>query len=307
MTQNGTTARAARPIVFGEVLFDCFENGQQVLGGAPFNVAWNLQGLGESPLFLSATGDDERGRSVVETMKHWNLDTNGVQVVDDRPTGTVQVTVKNGQPSYEIVEDQAYDAINEARLLDDCYRAEQNVRDILYCGTLALRGSSNRDSVQQLLDRWTGPRFVDLNLRPPHFDHEWLPGLLKNATWVKLNDEELATLTDRSIHDSASIAQAVAIMCDRYGQANYLVTCGSRGAHALMGDESFFQPAVKPNQLIDTVGAGDAFAAATIAGLLNQVSMDLVLAAAARLASRVCAFKGATTTDRAVYQNVFSS
>lgn len=307
MTSNESTVTVTRPIVLGEVLFDCFENRQRVLGGAPFNVAWNLQGLGESPLFLSAIGDDNLGQSVLQTMKNWDMDSTGLQVVSDRPTGTVQVSVDNGQPSYQIVEHQAYDFIDQARLLKDARLADQPTESMLYYGTLALRGAANRQSIQALIAQWTGPRFVDLNLRPPHFDPAWLPALLDNATWVKLNDEELAELTGKTIQDPDSIVQAVAIMRSRYGQANYLVTCGSRGAHALMGDNRFFQPAVAPDQLMDTVGAGDAFTAATMAGLINDIPIDRTLAAASRLASRVCTLKGATTMDRTLYHGLFTA
>ncbi|MBA1332725.1 carbohydrate kinase, partial [Candidatus Endoriftia persephone str. Guaymas] len=51
----------SHPIIFGEVLFDCFEDGSRVLGGAPFNVAWHLQALGAAPLFISRVGDDSLG------------------------------------------------------------------------------------------------------------------------------------------------------------------------------------------------------------------------------------------------------
>jgi hypothetical protein len=53
-----------RPVIFGEVLYDCFPDGEAVLGGAPFNVAWHLQGLGLSPLFISRVGDDPLGHRV---------------------------------------------------------------------------------------------------------------------------------------------------------------------------------------------------------------------------------------------------
>ncbi|MEM7234470.1 MAG: hypothetical protein AAF517_19985, partial [Planctomycetota bacterium] len=46
-----------RPVVFGEVLFDRFPDGRSILGGACFNVAWNLRGLGLDPLFVSREND----------------------------------------------------------------------------------------------------------------------------------------------------------------------------------------------------------------------------------------------------------
>ena len=48
-------------LVFGEALFDCFPGGEQVLGGAPFNVAWHLQALGDQPIFISRIGNDRLG------------------------------------------------------------------------------------------------------------------------------------------------------------------------------------------------------------------------------------------------------
>ena len=59
------------PAIFGEVLFDCFEDGSRVLGGAPFNVAWHLQAFGCKPLLISRVGDDPMGKLIRETMLQW--------------------------------------------------------------------------------------------------------------------------------------------------------------------------------------------------------------------------------------------
>src|SRR5690606_31337572 len=104
----------ARPVIFGEVLFDVFPDGTAVLGGAAFNVAWNLRGLGLDPLFVSRVGDDERGRGVLGAMERFGMDTSAVEVDPIRPTGVVTVAFRDGEPSYEIIADQAYDRI-EAR------------------------------------------------------------------------------------------------------------------------------------------------------------------------------------------------
>src|SRR6056297_3660835 len=97
------------PVIFGEVLFDCFPDGRKVLGGAPFNVAWNLRGLGFTPFFVSAVGDDDLGRQVRRSMDRWGMAPGGVTMLSDYPTGQVAVTLSDGQPSYEIKTDQAYD------------------------------------------------------------------------------------------------------------------------------------------------------------------------------------------------------
>ena len=83
----------ATPLVFGEVLFDHFPDGSRVLGGAPFNVAWHLQGFGLDPLVVTAVGADRTGREAVETMAAWGMSTEGVQVDRTHPTGRVTAAV----------------------------------------------------------------------------------------------------------------------------------------------------------------------------------------------------------------------
>ena len=99
------------PVLFGEVLFDRFPSGDVVLGGAPFNVAWHLQAFGLAPLFLSRVGDDDLGREVLSAMRSWGMETFGVQVDSEHPTGAVEVRIADDEPSYEILPEQAYDYI----------------------------------------------------------------------------------------------------------------------------------------------------------------------------------------------------
>ena len=62
------------PVIFGEVLFDSFpEEGNMVLGGAPFNVAWNLQAMGQLPYLVSRVGDDALGDRIVGAMDDWDM------------------------------------------------------------------------------------------------------------------------------------------------------------------------------------------------------------------------------------------
>lgn len=68
------------PVIIGEVLFDVFPQGESVLGGAPFNVAWHLQGLGLKPMMISAVGDDHHGEQVIQKMEHWGMDVQGMQL-----------------------------------------------------------------------------------------------------------------------------------------------------------------------------------------------------------------------------------
>ena len=100
-----------QPVVFGEVLFDCFEDGSRVLGGAPFNVAWHLQAFGFSPLLISRVGDDPMGQQIRDTMQRWGMSVAGLQQDSAHPTGEVRISLSDGQPSFNILPDRAYDHI----------------------------------------------------------------------------------------------------------------------------------------------------------------------------------------------------
>ena len=92
-----------RLCIFGEVLYDHFPDGQRVLGGAPFNVAWHLQAFGEAPLLLSRVGADPEGESVRRAMRDWGMDDAGLGTDPERPTGRVSVVFEGGEPRYDIV------------------------------------------------------------------------------------------------------------------------------------------------------------------------------------------------------------
>ncbi|MDK2873302.1 MAG: fructokinase [Desulfomicrobiaceae bacterium] len=145
-----------RPILFGEALFDCFPDGKRILGGAPFNVAWHLTGLGNAPLFITRVGSDAPGMEVRRAMEDWGMDTRGVQVDPTLPTGSVRITFVHGEPQYDILAHQAYDAIDDP-LLPDTLRPA-----FLYHGSLAVRGAgqtSSRATLQTLVQKLRAPSF----------------------------------------------------------------------------------------------------------------------------------------------------
>ncbi|MEZ6088128.1 MAG: carbohydrate kinase [Pirellulaceae bacterium] len=282
----------------GEVLFDVFPDGKSVLGGAPFNVAWNLQGFGLRPEFVSAVGSDDAGDRIRGRMEAWGMSTRGLQV-NDHPTGEVQVQLDNGQPTFDIVAERAYDFLQSP---DFSVSADDFA--VFYYGTLAFRNETSRRAIQKMIAESNVPRFVDINIRQPWFDPAWLDELLQNAAWVKLSDDELSKLTGETCDNRDQIVEATGNMRSRFGGDNYLVTCGSDGAYAITQSDTLFADAPEPKELRDTVGAGDAFAAATMFGLLQGWDLLDTIKNATRYASRICEISGATCEDRSLYQSV---
>jgi fructokinase len=279
----------AEVAVFGEVLFDQFPDGSRILGGAPFNVAWNLQAFGRSPRFVSRVGDDDEGRSILDAMRAWGMGTDDMQQDPVLPTGRVSVTLQDGQPAYDIVNPCAYDAIGPY--------AGPSV-DLLYHGSLALRDTTSRAALEGLYSAGAPTVFLDVNLRSPWWDRATLDAALRRADWMKLNDEELALLGPTGGDDEA----AVGAMFEHYGLAGLIVTYGADGALVMTRREGLVRgDAVAVADVVDTVGAGDAFASVCIVGIIEDWPIATMIERAQRFAARIVGQKGATSTDTELY------
>jgi fructokinase len=280
------------PVLFGEVLFDCFEDGSRVLGGAPFNVAWHLQAFGCHPLFISRVGDDPWGRKIRDTMQQWGMSTAGLQKDPHHATGEVQISLERGQPSFEILADRAYDHIQSEDM-------PTLTPSLVYHGSLGLRQPESAQSLTTLLQQTHAPVFMDVNLRPPWWEQDQLSRQLDRARWVKINDAELKMLVD----DGDDLQARAAILMQRHDLTWVIVTQGAMGAFALdpVGNSHSTEPATQV-QVVDTVGAGDAFASVCILGLLRDWPLSQTLERAQQFASLLVGQRGATIPDLATYQ-----
>lgn len=276
--------------IFGEVLFDHFSDGNQVLGGAPFNVAWHLQAFGLAPCFLSRVGDDSEGEAIRAAMHAWGMDTAGLQTDPTHATGRVDVSILNGEPRYEIVHPCAYDAI-EPVTLGDC--------GLLYHGSLGLRDERSMHALDALKRQNCGDVFVDVNLRPPWWNRQQVLDLVDSAAWVKLNTEELKQLADADAEDSAGARSFLS----QHRLKGLLLTHGEKGAELFDADGEHFMVRPSPGvQLADTVGAGDAFASVMILGLVSHWPLRLALRRAQDFASAIVGKRGATVDEPAFYR-----
>ena len=295
---------SGRPIIFGEVLYDSFPDGQSVLGGAPFNVAWHLQGLGCFPLLLSSVGSDVGGENVNNTMLGWEMDVSGLQCCQNYPTGKVSVQLDNGQPSYHIVADQAYDHIDaqKALLAVGGMSTKNQQPSIIYHGSLALREPGARKTLDLLLKNTNAPVFLDLNLREPWWESSFVESMLKRATWVKLNDEELCKVTGDKMTDGPGLQLLAKELFAACRLERLIVTRGEQGAFVLTENGIVEGSPAPVDHLVDTVGAGDAFCAVTMAGLLQGWPVQATLDRALAFASAICQQRGATQNNPELYQ-----
>jgi len=289
-----------RPVVIGEVLFDVFPDGTKVLGGAPLNVAWHLHALGLEPLLLSRIGDDGLGAAVLDTLESWGMDSSGLQIDPEAPTGRVTVELDGGLPTFDIVNDQAYDWLDG----DAAWAAVDGINPaLLYHGSLIARGRTADGALRSLREKTAAPIFLDVNLREPWWSVEGVRSLIGGARWVKLNEDELERLSDREAGSTAWVSEsAAADLARRHGIDELVGTCGDRGAFVQVGGRSLAGRPPGSVEVVDTVGAGDAFSAVWIAGLLHRWSTATTLVRALDFAASICGIRGATTRDRRIYE-----
>lgn len=287
------------PLIVGEVLFDHFPDDSMVLGGAPFNVAWHLQGFGASPLFVSRVGTDPEGDRVRSTMARWGMGTQALQSDVFRPTGRVEVRLGSDGPGFDIVADQAYDHIDWAAATEAANAASPA---LIYHGTLVTRVPQTGKGLSALKQDTGLPCFLDVNLRDPWWRADAVLRAVSGARWVKLNDTELARLT-RSAPTSREEQQGLAVeLRERHGLDALIVTLGAGGAFCVTarGIESAVPARIA--RLVDTVGAGDALSAVLIFGFVQGWEPGQSLVRATAFAADICQIRGATSDDRSLYE-----
>jgi fructokinase len=273
-------------LCFGEVLWDSLPSGRYP-GGAPANVAFHLRRLGVDAQLVSAVGTDAPGRELLDRLKEAGIGTEFVAVRPGPPTGLVRVTIGDGgSPRYEILADAAWDRIELPPAL--CAAAPR-VAAIVF-GSLAQRDDNNRTQLSRLRSMCTRALQVfDVNLRPPFDATRLVMELAAGADLLKTNEEEAARL----LGETADLETSARNLSARTGCPRVCITAGPRGAGLLLGDDWHFARA-RPLEVRDTVGAGDAFLAALVHGLIApRGDPRATLERACRLAEFVASREGA--------------
>jgi fructokinase len=276
-----------RLISFGEVLWDLLPSGPR-LGGAPANLAMQAARQGLEAWLLSAVGVDERGALALKILEERQVQTGLVQKISHLSTGTVGVKLDAaGKPSYVIHENAAWDQI----AWEAAVEAVLASADVVYYGTLGQRSLLSQTTLHSLLARakargvW---RVVDINLRKPFYDSALIRASIEGANILKLSDEELDEVTlEFGLKVHPSVIETLQALRSLAGLELVVLTCGAKGAIAVSATEVVNQPGI-PVKVVNTVGAGDAFTACLIAGILKKQSLSQNLLYACTVAAEIC-------------------
>lgn len=270
---------------FGEVLWDILPSGT-VPGGAPMNVAYHLHQHRIPVTLITQIGDDEPGRAIKSFYAEKGMDTGFFDVDPAHETGKVYATAGGGgNMTYDIVQPVAWDFISaderKVRLVSEA--------NYFVYGSLASRSSISQETLLSLLEV-AKVKVMDVNLRPPHYSEKKLTDLMKKATILKVNEDELALIGSwfGSTTDRRGMVQALS---DRLGVHTIVVTLGAAGALLYMNEHFYDHPGYRV-QVADTVGSGDAFLAGMISQLIAKRQPAEILDYASRLGALVATKKG---------------
>lgn len=282
-----------KPIVIGigEFLWDVFPDGRKA-GGAPVNFAYHASQNGAEGWAVSAVGDDDLGHELMSVTGRCGI--HALVPVVNKPTGTVNVEVKDGQPSYVIREDVAWDYIP---LTEEMLSLARRAGAISF-GTLAQRSPVSRRTTHALIKALPEDAYIifDINLRQNFYTKDLIQESLRLANVLKINDEELVILRGMfglPENDEASCRK----LMEEYNLRMLVLTAGSRFSSIYTGDAISTLPTPKV-KVVDTVGAGDSFSGSLIASLLTGKSVGEAHRTAVDTAAYVCTCPGAWPPPR---------
>jgi fructokinase len=283
-------------VAFGEILFDIYADSRN-LGGAPLNFIYHINKLTGSGKIISRVGEDELGKEATNFLISKGLLTNAIQLDNEHRTGAANITLdEKGVPNFIIEQNRAYDFINvngstAAEILKDI--------DCLYFGTLAQRNDVSRNSLHSLFNKPI-KYFCDVNLRQKYYTKEILSDCLKEANVLKLNLDELKIMSDLFINEQFELNATSKKLMSIFNIEMLAVTKGTNGSSLFKGEEvNEHKP--QTSKVVDTVGAGDAFASILCLGYLNNWELQKINKLANEFASQICLINGALPKDDSVY------
>lgn len=282
----------------GEALWDVLPEGKKI-GGAPANFAYHVSQFGLESCAVSAVGDDELGKEIRSNFEEKKLQTL-IETVP-YPTGTVQVEIdKLGVPQYDIKENVAWDNIPFTPQIEEL---AHRTKAICF-GSLAQRNEVSRNTIEQFIEAMPKTEdtliVFDVNLRQSFYSRDVLDRSMKRCNVLKINDEELITISRMLGYQGTDLQSKCWILLGRYHLKMLILTCGVNGSYVFTpGSMSFIAtPKVK---VADTVGAGDSFTGAFVASILKGLSVADAHQKAVNVSAFVCTQRGAMPTLPADY------
>ena len=285
-------------LVFGEILFDVFPDGRQ-MGGAPFNFAFHMKKLGFPVRFFSRVGNDALGGEILDFLSRHGFDPSDIQTDPELSTGAVLVKMDKGRHEFVIEPHTAWSRFQYDKRIS---YALQEPCGLIYFGSLIQHYPAGRELVQKIAQKDLLPAvyFCDINLRSGFYTPDSIISWLSCVDILKLNQEELFTLTGK-LQSGAKMLGDIRALMDCHNISSTVLTMGHDGSLWTDQKKSYRIRSRPADHIIDTVGAGDAFAAVFAAGVLKGLDLKTTMDLADRFAKNICCMAGALPENDTLY------
>ncbi len=258
-------------VAFGEVVWDILPD-RKVLGGTPSNMVFRSNSFGEQGHLLSRVGDDSLGIQALKRLKELNISVNNVQLDEEFPTGTVNITFdEKREPIFDVTPDVAFDHIEFS---PEALKLARNA-DCLFFGLLPQRFGISKNTLRELIKESPGScKFFDLKLFQHFFNAAVVEQLLQSSNIVRIKEKEIEFLTEKLRLEKGSLTKFCKQLVDKYEVDQVLITRGPNGVFALHKEQGEFYDPGYLIELKDNIGSGMAFAAGFIHYFLNNKSLQ---------------------------------
>lgn len=229
-------------------------------GGSAANTIVGLARLRAATGFIGRVGDDREGGFILDAMGREGVDTRGVEVCRGDSGLVLAFVDRRGERAM-----YAYPGVNDALTLDEDALVYARKARIVHMSSFV--GDRSYEAQRKLVAELKG---VKISLAPGTL-YAWrglgeMEAILRRCEVLFLNREEIGLLTGRGYEEGAEVLR-------EKGARNVAVTLGPDGCY-ILGDEGLHLPAYR-TEVVDTTGAGDAFAAGFLFGMLHGKGLEV--------------------------------
>jgi len=271
-------------IAIGELLVDLIADNynlplkkqttfKRFAGGAPANFAVGIKRLGNSSGVITKVGEDFFGHFLLDILKENEVDISHIRVTDKYKTAIAFVGLdENRTPNFSFYRSPCADITLKAEEIDEIYIKSAK---LLMYGTVSMADEPARSAIFQAI-KYAKKHGLQVACDPNLREDLWHFKDPREHLFKALKDTDifLPSLTEAEFITGEKGEKALEALLE-LGPSIIGVTRGPEGSTIMLKDETHSAPAYKVD-VMDTTGAGDAYAAGLVTGLLTKMPLNQI-------------------------------